>query len=47
MNDVLTSAIIVKDGHSTMDSILTLHPVAPGSILGARKKFSLDAAEIY
>ena len=33
--------------HSTTDSVLAPHPVAPGSILGVPKKFSLDVAEIY
>ena len=37
--------------HSTMDSVLALHPAAPGSILGVPKDFpmeiSFDVAEIY
>ena len=34
--------------HSTVDSILSSHPAAPGSILGVPKIFSdLDAVEIY
>ena len=33
--------------HGTMDGILALHLVAPGSILGISKNFSLDVAEIY
>ena len=33
--------------HGTMDSVLALHPVAPGSILSIRKSFSRDVAEIY
>ena len=33
--------------HSTMDSILALHQVAPGEILSISKNFSLDVAEIY
>ena len=32
---------------STMDSVLALHPAAPGLILGVPKNFSLDVAEIY
>ena len=30
-----------KMAHSTMDSVLALHPAAPGSILGVPKNFSL------
>ena len=33
--------------HSTIGSALALHPVAPGSILGIPKNFSLDVEEIY
>ena len=33
--------------HSTIDRFLASHPVAPGSILGIPKIFSLDVAEIY
>ena len=33
--------------HSTMDSVLALHPAALGSILGAPRNISLDIAEIY
>ena len=30
-----------------MDSVLTWHPAAPGSILGIPKVYTLDVAEIY
>ena len=37
--------------HSTMDSVLALHPAAPGLILGVPEDFpmeiSFDVAEIY
>ena len=33
--------------HSTMDSLLASHPVAPGLILNIPKKYYLDVAEIY
>ena len=33
--------------YSTMDNVLASQPVAPGSILGVPKKFSLNVAEIY
>ena len=33
--------------HSIVDSVLSLNPMAQGSILGIPKNFSLDDAEIY
>ena len=33
--------------HSAMHSIIDSHSMAPGSIISARKNFSLDVAEIY
>ena len=33
--------------HSTMYSVLALHPVVPGLTLGVPKNFSLNVAEIY
>ena len=39
--------VVVGGAHCTMDTILALHPAAPGSILGVPKKFPLDVDEIY
>ena len=45
----LTCVSILSWGpHSTLNSVLALHPAAPGLILGVHKKFSsLDVADIY
>ena len=47
LNGIKTFQARGGGAHSTMDSILASHPVAPSLILGVPKKFSLDVAEIY
>ena len=36
-----------KGAHSTMNSVLALHPATPSSILGVPKNFSRDVAELH
>ena len=39
--------MVDKGPHTTMESVLALHPLSLGSILGIPKNFSLGVAKIY